>query len=103
MIGSEYAVYRMCNRYAGPRQTYNQNIERSSYEIRHTEEFWRSLPGSVGMENAISIIDTSSSMMAYGAHTVADSLGLFYAEHAKCAPGFYPLCYAKCAAHAGLL
>ena len=79
----KYAVYRICNRYASPRHIFNQNCYRSSYGIRHVEEFWKSLPGSVGMENAISIIDTSSSMMAYGAHTVADALGLFYAEHAK--------------------
>ncbi len=51
--------------------------------MNHQEEFWKSLPGSVGMENAISVIDTSQSMMAYGAHTLADALGLFYAEHAK--------------------
>ncbi len=78
----QYAVYRICNRFSGPRHVFNQS-HYNSYRISHTEEFWKSLPGSVGTENAISVIDTSASMMAYGAHTLADSLGLFYAEHAK--------------------
>ena len=82
-FSSQHAVYRICGRFAGPRHEFRQKKFRSSYRINHTEEFWKSLPGSVGMENAISIIDTSGSMMAYGAHTLADALGLFYAEHAK--------------------
>lgn len=82
-FAKEYAVYRICSRFAGLRHVFNQTENCSSYRIKHTEEFWKSLPGSVGTENAISVIDTSSSMMAYGAHTLADSLGLFYAEHAK--------------------
>ena len=51
--------------------------------MNHQDEFWKCLPGSVGTNNAISIIDTSSSMECYGAHTLADSLGLFFAEHAR--------------------
>lgn len=82
-FGHSYAVYRICERFAAPRHVFNERIDRASYTINHTEEFWKSLPGSVGMENAISVIDTSSSMMAYGAHTLADALGLFYAEHAR--------------------
>ena len=82
-FNSQHAVYRICGRFAGPRHEFRQNQSRASYRLSHTEEFWKSLPGSVGMENAISVIDTSESMMAYGAHTLADALGLFYAEHAK--------------------
>ena len=78
-----YAIYRICERFAAPRHVFKETQRRASYRISHTEEFWKSLPGSVGMENAISVIDTSASMMAYGAHTVADALGLFYAEHAR--------------------
>ena len=78
-----HAVYRLCGRFAGPKHEFRQKQFRSSYRMSHTEEFWKSLPGSVGMENAISVIDTSASMMAYGAHTLADALGLFYAEHAR--------------------
>ncbi len=81
-FSSQHAVYRVCGRFAGPKHEFRQKQCRASCRINHTEEFWKSLPGSVGMENAISIIDTSESMMAYGAHTLADSLGLFYAEHA---------------------
>lgn len=78
-----YAVYRLCGRFAGPRHTFGQAQYRESYRMSHADEFWGSLPGLVGMENAISVIDTSASMMAYGAHTVADALGLFFAEHAR--------------------
>ena len=77
------AVYRICGRYAGPKHEFRQKQYRQEYRMAHTEEFWQSLPGSVGTENAISVIDTSASMMAYGAHTLADALGLFHAEHAK--------------------
>ena len=78
-----YDVYRLGNRFAGPRHVIRQKQYRDSYRMSHADEFWKSLPGSVGIENAISVIDTSASMMAYGAHTLADALGLFYAEHAK--------------------
>ncbi len=78
-----YAVYRICGRYAPPRHVFCQKQQRASYRISHTEELWKALPGYVGTENAISVIDTSGSMMAYGAHTLADALGLFHAEHAK--------------------
>ena len=78
-----YAVYRVRGRFAPPRHVFRKNLDRAPYQLCHTEEFWRFLPGSVGTENAISVIDTSASMMAYGAHTLADALGLFYAEHAK--------------------
>lgn len=78
-----YAVYRLGSRFAGPRHVFRQPQGRDSYRLHHADEFWKSLPGSVGMENAISVIDTSASMMAYGAHTLADALGLFYAEHAR--------------------
>ena len=78
-----YAVYRLCSRFAGTKHVFRKAQRRGSYRMCHPEEFWKSLPGSVSMENAISVIDTSSSMMCYGAHTVADALGLFYAEHAK--------------------
>lgn len=78
----KYAVYRICNRFAGPRHVFNQT-RYSFNRLLHIDEFWKSLTGSVGMENAISIIDTSSSMMAYDAHIVANALGLFFAEHAK--------------------
>ena len=81
--GRVFAVYRICGRYAGTRHVVREKQHRAAYMLTHTEEFWKSLPGEVGMENAISVIDTSSSMMAYGAHTLADALGLFFAEHAK--------------------
>ncbi len=83
VITYNYMVYRICGRFAGSKHEFRQKQLPESYRLYHTEEFWKSLPGFVGMENAISIIDTSASMMAYGAHTLADALGLFYAEHAK--------------------
>ena len=78
-----YAVYRLGSRFAGPRHTFRQAQPPESFRMSHEDEFWKSLPGSVGTENAISVIDTSASMMAYGAHTLADALGLFHAEHAR--------------------
>ncbi len=78
-----YLVYRICGRFAAPRHEFRLKQDRGSYRMRHADEFWKALPGSVGTENAISVIDTSASMMAYGAHTLADALGLFYAEHVK--------------------
>lgn len=78
-----FAVYRLGSRFAGPRHIFRETQRRESFRIDHPDEIWKSLPGYVGMENAISVIDTSSSMMCYGAHTLADALGLFYAEHAK--------------------
>ena len=80
---SSFAVFRLYSRFAGPRHVFRKVQDRKEYRLIHTDEFWKALPGSVGMENAISVIDTSDSMMAYGAHTVADALGLFYAEHAR--------------------
>ena len=81
--GSCHEVYRLCGRFAAPRHEFREVQRRDSYRMSHPDEFWKALPGSVGMENAISVIDTSESMMAYGAHTLADALGLFYAEHAR--------------------
>ena len=78
-----YAVYHLGSRFAGTRHIIREAQRRQSYRMSHADEFWKSLPGSVGMENAISVIDTSASMMAYGAHTLADALGLFFAEHAR--------------------
>lgn len=78
-----YAVYRLHSRFVGPRHTFGQTQHRGSFRMDHQDEFWKSLPGSVGTENAISVIDTSESMMGYGAHTLADALGLFHAEHAR--------------------
>ena len=78
-----YEVFRLCRRFAGPRHVFREKLSRGCYRLIHTEEFWKVLPGEVGMKNAISIIDTSDSMQAYGAHTLAEALGLFYAEHAK--------------------
>ena len=78
-----YSTYRVFGKFAGTRHVFREKQPRMPYSLTHTEEFWKALPGEVGMENAISIIDTSDSMMAYGAHTLAEALGLFYAEHAK--------------------
>ena len=78
-----FGIFRICRRFAGPRHQFRLTQDQNSYRMSHPDEFWKSLPGTVGMKNAISVIDTSQSMMAYGAHTLADSLGLFYAEHAK--------------------
>ena len=76
-------IIRVCSRFASPRHVFRQKQNRVSYRMNHQDEFWKCLPGSVGTENAISIIDTSSSMECYGAHTLADALGLFFAEHAR--------------------
>ena len=80
---SLYLVVRICGRFAGPRHIFSETQNRLSYRMDHQDEFWKCLSGSVGTDNAISIIDTSSSMEGYGAHTLADSLGLFFAEHAR--------------------
>ena len=83
-LGSSlYLIVRIYNRFAGPRHVFRQTQKRLSYRMNHQNEFWKCLPGSVETNNAISIIDTSSSMECYGAHTLADSLGLFFAEHAR--------------------
>ena len=78
-----YAIYRIGSRFAGPRHVFREQQDRLPYRMTHVDEFWKSLPGTVGTENAISVIDTSGSMMLYEAHTTADALGLFHAEHAQ--------------------
>ena len=61
-------------------------IEISEEERRSMEITWKALPDYTGAENALAVVDGSGSMycgFGYTPATVAQSLGIYFAEHNK--------------------
>ena len=67
----------------------NKDKERvaiSKWDRRSMDITWKALPDYTGAENALAVVDGSASMYWYGAYipaAVAQSLGIYFAEHNK--------------------